>query len=68
MGRYVCKWCGEMTEAVDRYVICPRCVRDLHRRLDRHTKAGGDTTKSEDVARSLLTPEERARVRKLLHW
>jgi len=62
-GRWFpCRVCGDATAGEDSYVICGDCALDF---ADRRVRT---QIPRDDLARALMTPEDEARVRRLLDW
>jgi hypothetical protein len=58
--RYPCRWCGDLTEGSDEYVLCSHCFREVEAR-------GIVMVRPWDAAaHSPITPDIEARLRKLL--
>ena len=56
---FPCRVCGLSMEGTDAYVVCDACVRDFDT---------GSTACYDALAHEPLTPEDEARLRKLLDW
>jgi len=59
--------CGESTEGVDTYVVCPDCVRDFETGLNRGMRLGS-VRLYDELAHAPLTSADEASLRKLLDW
>jgi hypothetical protein len=57
---FPCRWCGDLTEGVDEWVLCPPCFRELERRGIVMVKP------RDDLVHTPITPAIEARLRKLL--
>ena len=64
---FPCRVCGTSTEGVDTYVVCAACVHDFDsgRRTDMVLR---NVRLYDALARAPMTPEDEARVRRLLDW
>ena len=63
--RFPCRVCGTATEGVDTYVVCADCLHDY----DNGFRTGMASFRLYDeLAHAPLTPEDDARLRKLLDW
>ena len=64
---FPCRVCGASTEGVDTYVVCADCLRDFDNGL-RTGMVLGNVRIYDELAHAPLTPEDEARLRKLLNW
>jgi hypothetical protein len=58
--RFPCRWCGDLTEGLDLYVLCDPCQHELAWR------GVVMVTPFDGAVNSPMTPEVEARLRKLL--
>jgi hypothetical protein len=64
---FPCRVCGTSTEGEDTYVVCVDCLRDYDNGI--RTGMRIDSVRLYDeLAHAPLTPEDEARLRKLLEW
>jgi hypothetical protein len=65
--RFPCRVCGASTDGVDTYVVCADCLRDFD--TGRRTGVVLRNVRPYDaLAHARMTPEDEARVRRLLDW
>jgi hypothetical protein len=60
--RFPCRWCRDLTEGVDEYILCDGCFGEVERR------GMVAVTPWDDAAHSPITPALEASLRKLLDW
>jgi hypothetical protein len=61
LRQHSCYFCGDPTNGEDSYVACVPCLLTLER------EAAIDRRRRKDAARSRITPEVEARLRRLLN-
>jgi hypothetical protein len=60
--RFPCRWCGDLAEGVDFYVLCDPCQHELARRGVVMVRP------HDDALNSPMAPALEAQLRKLLDW
>jgi hypothetical protein len=60
--RFPCRWCLDLTEGVDEYLLCAGCFRELEQRGVVYVSPRDAT------AQSPISPDVEASLRRLLDW
>jgi hypothetical protein len=64
---FPCRVCGQPTDGLDTYVVCADCVHDFESG-HRTGMVLKNVRPYDALAHAPLTPEDEARVRRLLDW